>query len=142
MHTIRQVISDKGTDIWSVDSSQTVYEAVRYMAERGVGAVPVIDDGQLQGMFSERDYARKVILEGKASRDTLVRDVMSSPVITIAPNALADEGLALMTRKRIRHLPVMEKGQLIGLVSIGDLVNVVIGDQQHLIEQLERYVTG
>lgn len=142
MHTIRQIISDKGTDIWSVDSSQTVYEAVRYMAERGVGAVPVIDDGQLQGMFSERDYARKVILEGKASRDTLVRDVMTSPVITIAPNALAEEGLALMTRKRIRHLPVMEKGQLIGLVSIGDLVNVVIGDQQHLIEQLERYVTG
>lgn len=142
MHTIRQIISDKGTDIWSVDSSQTVYEAVRYMAERGVGAVPVIDDGQLQGMFSERDYARKVILEGKASRDTLLRDVMTSPVITIAPNALAEEGLALMTRKRIRHLPVMEKGQLTGLVSIGDLVNVVIGDQQHLIEQLERYVTG
>lgn len=142
MHTIRQVISDKGTDIWSVNSSQTVYEAVRYMAERGVGAVPVIDDGQLQGMFSERDYARKVILEGKASRETVVRDVMSSPVITIAPSAMAEEGLALMTRKRIRHLPVMEKGQLLGLVSIGDLVNVVIGDQQHLIEQLERYVTG
>lgn len=142
MHTIRQILTDKGADIWSVDSSQTVYEAVRYMAERGVGAVPVIDDGQLQGMFSERDYARKVILEGKASRETNVRDVMSSPVITIAPNAMADEGLALMTRKRIRHLPVMEKGQLIGLVSIGDLVNVVIGDQQHLIEQLERYVTG
>ncbi|MGY6586722.1 MAG: CBS domain-containing protein [Wenzhouxiangella sp.] len=142
MHTIRQILSDKGADIWSVDSGQTVYEAVRYMAERGVGAVPVIDDGQLQGMFSERDYARKVILEGKASRDTLVRDVMTSPVITIAPNAMAEEGLALMTRKRIRHLPVMEKGQLVGLVSIGDLVNVVIGDQQHLIEQLERYVTG
>ncbi len=142
MHTIRQILSDKGADIWSVDTSQTVYDAVRYMAERGVGAVPVIDDGQLQGMFSERDYARKVILEGKASRDTLVRDVMTSPVITIAPNAMAEEGLALMTRKRIRHLPVMEKGQLVGLVSIGDLVNVVIGDQQHLIEQLERYVTG
>lgn len=142
MHTIRQILSDKGSDIWSVRSDEMVYDAVRYMAERGVGAVPVIDDGQLQGMFSERDYARKVILEGKSSRDTPVRVVMTSPVITIAPNALATEGLALMTRKRIRHLPVLEKGQLIGLVSIGDLVNVVIGDQQHLIEQLERYVTG
>lgn len=142
MHNIRHILGEKGQEIWSIQSSHTVYEAVRTMAELGVGALMVIDEGQLVGMFSERDYARKVILEGRASRDTLVGDVMSAPPITIHPQATAQEGLALMTQKRFRHLPVMEEGTLLGLVSIGDLVNAVIDDQQALIQQLERYVSG
>jgi len=142
MHNIRHVLGEKGKDIWSVHSTQTVYEAVRTMAELGVGALMVIDEQKLVGMFSERDYARKVILEGKASRETIVAEVMSSPPVTIHPQATAQEGLALMTQKRFRHLPVMEDGTLLGLVSIGDLVNAVIDDQQALIQQLERYVAG
>lgn len=142
MHNVRHILSQKGQAIWSVSSQQTVYEAVRTMAELGVGALMVIDDEKLVGMFSERDYARKVILEGKASRETLVSEVMSAEPITIHPQATAQEGLALMTQKRFRHLPVMDQGKLLGLVSIGDLVNAVIDDQQALIAQLERYVSG
>ncbi|MDR9389377.1 MAG: CBS domain-containing protein [Wenzhouxiangella sp.] len=142
MHNIRHILSQKGDDIWSVESTQTVYNAVRTMAELGVGALMVIDDGQLVGMFSERDYARKVILEGRASRETPVSEVMSSPIVTIHPQATAQEGLALMTQKRFRHLPVVDDNGLLGLVSIGDLVNAVIDDQQALIAQLERYVSG
>lgn len=142
MHNIRHILSQKGQATWSVSSQQTVYEAVRTMAELGVGALMVIDEGQLIGMFSERDYARKVILEGKASRETSVSEVMSAPPITIHPQATAQEGLALMTQRRFRHLPVIDQGKLLGLVSIGDLVNAVIEDQQALIAQLERYVSG
>lgn len=142
MHNIRHILSQKGDEIWSVESAQTVYNAVRTMAELGVGALMVIDDGQLVGMFSERDYARKVILEGRASRETPVSEVMSSPIVTIHPQATAQEGLALMTQKRFRHLPVVDDNGLLGLVSIGDLVNAVIDDQQALIAQLERYVSG
>ena len=142
MHTIRQILAEKGDEIWSVSPDDTVLDAIRQMAERGVGALVVMQDGQLKGMFSERDYARKIILAGKSSRETYVSDIMTADVITISPLATADEGLALMTRKRFRHLPVVEDDQMIGLVSIGDLVNAVIGDQQQLIEQLERYVSG
>jgi signal-transduction protein with cAMP-binding, CBS, and nucleotidyltransferase domain len=142
MHNIRHILSAKGQDIWSVQSQQTDYEAVRTMAELGVGALMVIDDGKLVGMFSERDYARKVILAGRASRETFVKEVMTENPITIHPSATAQEGLALMTKRRFRHLPVFEEGELLGLVSIGDLVNAVIDDQQALIEQLERYVSG
>jgi CBS domain-containing protein len=142
MHTIRQVLAAKGGDIWSTSPDETVIEAVRKMAERGVGALLVMQDGQPVGMFSERDYARKVILAGRSSRDTRVAEIMTTTLTTISPRSVAEEGLALMTRKRIRHLPVIEDGELLGLVSIGDLVNVVIEDQQAMIEQLERYVTG
>jgi len=142
MRTIRQILQAKGGEIWSVTPDDTVYEAVRSMAEKGVGALVVLKDGQLHGMMSERDYARKVILEGKASRDTRVGDICSSPAITVSPRASAEEGLALMTSKRFRHLPVVEGGELLGVVSIGDLVDAVIDNQQLLIEQLERYVSG
>lgn len=142
MHTIRQILEQKGNEIWSVSPQDTVYDAIREMAVKGVGALIVLDDGKLYGMISERDYARKVILEGRSSRETHVEDVCSSPAVTVSPRATADEGLALMTRKRFRHLPVVESDELLGVVSIGDLVNAVIGDQQQLIEQLERYVTG
>ncbi|QKK01329.1 MAG: CBS domain-containing protein [Pseudomonadota bacterium] len=142
MHTIRQILKEKGGTIWSVTPENTVYEAIRLMALKGIGALVVLDDGKLHGVFSERDYARKVILDGRSSRETAVGDICSSPAITISPRATADEGLALMTSKRIRHLPVVEDGELLGVVSIGDLVNAVIGDQRQLIEQLERYVSG
>ncbi len=142
MQTIRQILSTKGDQIWSVTVKDTVYDAIRLMASKGIGALIVMNEGELHGIISERDYARKVILEGRSSRDTLVGDICSSPAITISPRATAEEGLALMTRKRIRHLPVVEKGELLGVISIGDLVNTVLGDQQQLIEQLERYVTG
>lgn len=142
MHSIRQILAEKGGEIWSATPDDSVYEAITLMARKGIGALIVLKDGKLHGMFSERDYARKVILEGRSSRESKVGDICSSPAITISPQATADEGLALMTSKRIRHLPVVESGQLLGLVSIGDLVNVVIGDQQQLIEQLERYVVG
>ena len=142
MHTIRQILGDKGSNIWSVSPDDTVYEAITLMASKGIGALVVLKDGQLYGMVSERDYARKVVLAGRASRETKVEEICSSPVITVSPQAMAEEGLALMTRKRIRHLPVVERGELLGMISIGDLVNAVIGDQQKLIEQLERYVAG
>jgi len=142
MHTIHQILDHKGADlVWSSHGS-TVYDAVRKMAEKGIGALLIMQDGEPVGMLSERDYARKVILEGRRSRETKVEEIMSSPLISIEGRATADAGLALMTRHRIRHLPVVDDGELVGLVSIGDLVNAVIDDQQHLIEELERYVHG
>jgi CBS domain-containing protein len=142
MHTVRQILKTKGDATYSVPPDGTVLDAVREMARRGVGALLVMDGRELVGMISERDYARKVILEGRGSHQTLVRQVMSQPVVTISPDTPAEVGLALITTKRIRHLPVVESGRVIGIVSIGDLVAAVIDDQQHLIEQLERYVTG
>ncbi len=142
MHTIRQILEKKGDAIWSVSPEASVYDAVTLMARKGIGALVVLKDGQLHGIVSERDYARKIVLEGRSSRETRVEDICTSPAITISPQAMAEEGLALMTRKRFRHLPVVERTDLIGLVSIGDLVDAVIGDQQKLIEQLERYVSG
>ncbi len=142
MHNVRHILDDKGYEIFSVGPSELVIDAVKCMAEKGVGAVLVMQDGDLKGIFSERDYARKVILAGRASRETRVEEVMSTSLITISPLATAAEGLETMTRKRIRHLPVIDEGELIGLVSIGDLVNAVIDDQRLLIEQLEAYVRG
>ena len=142
MHTIHQILDHKGRHVHWAAPSSSVFDAIHQMAEKGLGALLVLEDGRPVGMVSERDYARKVILEGRRSRETLVREIMSSPLITIEGKATADAGLALMTRHRIRHLPVVDEGKLIGVVSIGDLVNAVIDDQQHLIEQLERYVTG
>lgn len=142
MHSIHQILDEKGYAIWSVTPDVTVYDAIRQMAERGVGALLVMRDDRLEGVISERDYARKVILEGKRSRETPVRDIMTREVITIGPDLTANQGLALMTNKHIRHLPVVEDEKIVGVVSIGDLVKAVIDDQQHQIEQLERYVTG
>lgn len=142
MHNIRQILEEKGREIWSVRPDQWVIDAVREMARYGVGAMLVMQDGEMKGIFSERDYARKVILADKSSRKTRVEEIMTTNLVTLDPRATAEEGLALMTRKRIRHLPVVENGELLGLVSIGDLVNVVIGDQRQLIEQLESYVRG
>ena len=142
MHNIRDILQEKGTTIWSTAPDDTVLDAISRMAEYGVGALLVIDEGQLVGFFSERDYTRKVILEGLASRDTPVERVMSTPVISISPDATVQQGLSMMTEKHIRHLPVIDGSGVIGVVSIRDLVKAVIEDQQALIEQLERYITG
>lgn len=142
MHNIRDILQEKGTTIWSTAPDDTVLDAISRMAEYGVGALLVIDDGQLVGFFSERDYTRKVILEGLASRDTPVEKVMNTPVISISPDATVQQGLSMMTEKHIRHLPVTDGTGVIGVVSIRDLVKTVIEDQRALIEQLERYITG
>ena len=142
MHNIRDILRTKGTVIWSVAPEDTVLEAIRLMAKRGVGALPVMKGDQLVGVFSERDYSRKVILQGLRSQDTPVGTVMSAPVLTISPDATVQQGLSMMTEKYIRHLPVTDGSGVIGVVSIGDLVKAVIEDQKALIEQLERYITG
>lgn len=142
MHIIHHILDHKGRDLHWVAPDSSVYDAIHKMAELGIGALLVMETGKPVGMVSERDYARKVILEGRSSRQTRVSEIMSSSLISIPGKATADAGLALMTKHRIRHLPVIDNDELIGLVSIGDLVNAVIDDQQRLIEQLERYVTG
>jgi len=143
MYSIRQFLDRKGRNVYSIRPDAPVLEALKLMAEKNCGCLVVLDDeDKLVGVLSERDYARRVILEGRASRETQVAEICSSPAITISPRDTAEEGLALMTRQRVRHLPVVENEQLLGVVSIGDLVSAVIGDQRQLIEQLERYVSG
>lgn len=143
MHTIRSILKQKkSNEVWSVSPDDTVLDAIKRMAELGIGAVLVMDGERLEGILSERDYARKIILQGRRSADTRVAEVMSRNVITGTPEMTADQGLALMTEKFFRHLPIIEDGRVIGLVSIGDLVKTIIAEQQAVIQQLERYVTG
>ncbi len=141
MHNIRDILQKKGTIVWEASPDETVLEAIRRMAEQNVGALLVLEDDQLVGFFSERDYSRKVILQGLRSEDTPVRTVMTTPVLTISPDATVQQGLSIMSEKFVRHLPVTDDTGVIGVVSIGDLVKAVIEDQQALIEQLERYLT-
>ena len=136
------VLRKKGCDIWSVPSDATVYAAMQMMAEKDVGALLVIDQGQLVGVVSERDYARKVILLGRGSRDTQVSEIMVAPPTTIAPGCSVDDAMRLITTNRIRHLPVVSDGKLLGMISIGDLVNWIAFAQDHTIEQLEHYIEG
>jgi CBS domain-containing protein len=143
MHTIRTILKQKkSNEVWSVSPDDTVLEAIKRMAELGIGAVLVMDGERLEGILSERDYARKIILQGRRSAETRVAEVMSRDVITGTLEMTADQGLALMTEKFFRHLPIIEDGRVIGLVSIGDLVKKIIAEQQAVIRQLERYVTG
>ncbi|NBQ96099.1 MAG: CBS domain-containing protein [Betaproteobacteria bacterium] len=142
MITLGAMIKSTGRGIFSVGSQQTVFEALQFMADKNIGAVLVIDDGVLAGIFSERDYARKVVLEGRSSQTTLVRDVMVSSLITIEAHEPLDRCMQLMTDNRIRHLPVLASGQLIGVISIGDVVRQMIIEQRQLIEQLEAYIRG
>ena len=140
MHSIRDILRDKGTKVQSIDPEVSVYAAISLMAEHGIGALLVMEGNKPVGLFSERDYSRKVALRGLRSRDTTVRSIMSSPVITISPDASVQQGLSMMTDKFIRHIPVVDSSGVIGMVSIGDLVKAVIHDQQSLIEQLESYL--
>ncbi len=140
MQTIRKILSEKGNAVWSTFPGMTVYDALQIMADKDVGALPVVDNGKLVGIFSERDYARKVILLGKTSKKTLVREIMTPHVVYATPDMTNDQGLALMSAKRIRHLPVMEGAEMVGMVSIGDLVRSIISEQKEMINQLEQYI--
>jgi CBS domain-containing protein len=142
MVRVKQLLARKGQEVWSIDVEEPVLEAIQLMADRHVGALPVTRNGELVGVISERDYARKVILLGRSSAETPVWQIMSSPVITVAPDADVRDCMKLMTHKRIRHLPVVEGGRMIGVISIGDLVRVVIEEQDQTIEQLERFIAG
>ena len=141
MHNIRDILHKKGTSVLYVSPDETVLRAIRRMAEENVGALLVLEDDQFVVFFSERDYSRKVILQGLRSEDTPVRTVMTTPVLTISPDATVQQGLSIMSEKFVRHLPVTDDSGVIGVVSIGDLVKAVIEDQEALIEQLERYLT-
>ncbi len=142
MRTVNQLLQAKGSDVLSVTSETTVYSALTLMAEKNVGALLVLDGGNLTGIFSERDYARKVVLHGKSSKDTPVREIMTSRVVCIRPDQTIEECMALMTDKHIRHLPVIEGDRVVGVISIGDVVKAVISEQSFMIEQLENYITG
>jgi len=130
------------SEVYSVGPRETVYDALRLMADRNIGAVLVRSDEKIDGIFSERDYARKVILLGKSSRDTLVSEIMTTRVVSVEPEWTAEQCMALMTEKRIRHLPVMADGRLIGVISIGDVVRAVVDEQQFTIDSLRRYITS
>ncbi len=142
MKFVGELLSAKGTDVWSVTPEQTVLAALVLMAEKEVGALMVLEGEALVGIFSERDYARKVVLKDRSSRDTPVSEVMSAPVVTVGPDQSIEECMSLMTEKRTRHLPVLENEKLIGLISIGDVVKAVILDREAVIGQLEGYITG
>jgi CBS domain-containing protein len=142
MHAVSSVLLSKGHSVWSIAPEKTVYEALELMADKDIGALVVLQGDRLAGIFSERDYARKVILKGKASRDTPVRDVMTTKVVTVGPEETMGQCMALMTHHHIRHLPVLTNDQLIGVISIGDVVKAIITEQEFMIEQLENYITG
>lgn len=142
MKTVKQVLEEKGHDIWSITPDTLVYDALKLMADKEVGALLVLEAGKLVGIISERDYARKVILQGKSSLDTPVREIMTQRVICVRPEQTIEECMALMTEKRIRHLPVLVDDQVIGVVSIGDLVKAVIAEKDFMIKHLEKYITG
>jgi len=141
MKTVKQLLDGKGYQVWTVSPDQSVLDAIKLMAEKGVGALVVVDGGKVVGIITERDYARKVILQERSSRTTPVRDIMTTRVICTHLANTAEECMAVMTDKRVRHLPVMDDGQLVGIISIGDLVKSIIDHQQFMIEQLESYIT-
>lgn len=142
MKTIKQVLEAKGSDILSISPDRSVYDAMEMMADNEVGALIVLEKGKVAGLITERDYARKIILKGLSSPKTRVGDIMSSKVVYARPELTLEEGMALMTEKRCRHLPVMENDQLLGILSIGDLVKASLAEKTYLIDQLANYITG
>jgi CBS domain-containing protein len=142
MRTARSILESKGSSVWSVGPTDTVLDALGVMASHDTGAVLVLDAEKLVGIFTERDYARKVVLAGRSSKDSAVKDVMTAHVVCVAPDRPVDECMALMTDKRLRHLPVVDHKRVVGIVSIGDLVKATIADQEFTITQLQSYITG
>ena len=142
MRTVEQLLQVKGTDIWSIEPLTTAYNALQIMAEKNVGALLVMEKEKLVGIFSERDYARKVILKDKSSKNTSVGELMTREVFYIDAKSTLEESMALMTAKRIRHLPILKNNRLIGIVTLGDVVRQIISDQQFAIRELEKYITG
>ena len=142
MVRVRHLLARKGNQVWSVEDEDPVLEAIQLMADKHIGALPVMRNGELVGVISERDYARKVILLGRSSAETPVWQIMSSPVVTIGPDEGVRHCMEIMTHRRIRHLPVVEDGRMVGVISIGDLVRAVIEEQDQTIEQLEKFIAG
>ncbi|MEE8281270.1 MAG: CBS domain-containing protein [Gammaproteobacteria bacterium] len=142
MKRIQTLLKKKGYDVWSIAPDASVYDAIHLMAEKAVGALIVMDGQKLVGVISERDYARKIILEGRSSENTKISEIMSSEVITTGPDNRIEECMAIMTERRIRHLPVLDGNEVLGVISLGDLVKYIIAEQQFVIEQMERYING
>jgi CBS domain-containing protein len=139
---ISSILRHKGNGVWSIAPDASVYQAIAIMAEKGIGALPVIADGQLLGILSERDYARKVVLQSRSSKDTLVSEIMTTPVVFVGPSNTVEDCMRTMTLQRIRHLPVVDEGRILGIVSIGDLVRKVISTQGEIIQHLQEYISG
>jgi CBS domain-containing protein len=142
MNLVKDILNSKGHEIWSVKPHDTVFDAIKLMADKSIGSLLVMNGDKLVGIVTERDYARKVILEGKSSKDLSVKEVMITKVLCVSPNRTVDECMALVTDKRVRHLPVLDHKHVVGVISIGDLVKAVISEQQILIEQLQHYISG
>lgn len=140
MKTIKYVMRLKGKGIWTIPPNTTVFDALKIMAEKDIGALPVLDGKKVVGIFSERDYARKVILKGKSSKNMPVSEIMSTNLIMITPDQTTEQGLALMTAKHVRHLPVIQKEKLVGFISIGDLVKSIIDEQNQIIDKMGKYI--
>lgn len=142
MGTVHSILKTKGAVIFSINPGDTVYSALEVMVEKNVSALLVMENNKLVGIFTERDYARKVVLKGKMSKDTKIEEIMSEDVITITPESTIDECMRMMTGRFIRHLPVVEEGKVLGIVSIGDVVKFIIEDQKFIIQNMEHYITG
>ena len=142
MQHVNDILAHKGNDVWSVSPDTTVFDALRIMSEKGTGSMLVMDGEKLIGIVTERDYARKVVLHDKSSKDIAVREIMTRRVLCVSPERSVEECMALMTDQRARHLPVLDHKRVIGVVSIGDLVKAIMHDQQILIDQLQHYITG
>lgn len=141
MATVSDILRGKGQVVWSVAPEETVLKALQLMAEKGIGAVLVLDDGKVRGIVSERDYARKVVLQGRSSANTPVKEIMTSRVFAIAPTHSVEDCMSLMTEKRIRHLPVIDEDKLVGVISIGDVVKMMLAEKSVIIDQLTSYIT-
>jgi CBS domain-containing protein len=142
METVRQLLEEKGREVWSVAPDTSVFDALRLMADKNVGALVVLHEQRVVGLISEREYSRQVVLQGRSSKTTAVREIMATPVLYARPDQSVEDCMALMTDKRTRHLPVLDGERLIGILSIGDLVKAVISHQQFIIRQLENYITS
>ncbi|MHB8579476.1 MAG: CBS domain-containing protein [Ignavibacteriaceae bacterium] len=142
MKTVSEILKLKGSEVYTISPDDTVFDALKIMADKQIGALLAIDNGEVAGIISERDYARKVILQGKLSKDTLIREIMSTKVLYVTKDQTTEDCMALMINKRIRHLPVYENERLIGLISIGDVVKAVIDEKEFIIDQLVNYITG
>ncbi len=142
MKTVNDLLDTKGRDIWAIAPDAPVFDAIKLMADHSIGAVLVMEGNRLAGILSERDYARKVILQNRASKDTPVRTIMTPKVVCAAGDHTIEQCMAVMTERKIRHLPVLDRDRVVGVVSIGDLVKARVAEQEHVIEELERYVAG
>ncbi|MBT2970671.1 MAG: hypothetical protein B6D72_10030 [gamma proteobacterium symbiont of Ctena orbiculata] len=142
MQTVNQLLQRKGFDVATINSKASVFEALELMADKGIGSLVVMEENSIAGLFSERDYARNIILKGRTSKDTRVEEIMTSQVIVVRPDQTMEECMAIMTDKRVRHLPVMRNNELVGIISIGDLVKAIIEEQQFVIDQLVSYING